>query len=142
GYPLDGPRPDLGPITGSATFGGSIHLRSAQAPAAVTAGRYLYIATVWDKIGDNAAGPLATSLRLYAQDGTLVAQADAPLLDVTGAKPSAQSLALPVPGSTAPGPYALDLLVYRQADLTPLPAAPPSPAAPAFRLGAVEITAP
>ncbi|MCC6169975.1 MAG: hypothetical protein IT329_22340, partial [Caldilineaceae bacterium] len=42
GYPLDGPRPDLGPITGSATFGGSIHLRSAQAPAAVTAGRYLY----------------------------------------------------------------------------------------------------
>ncbi len=142
GYPLDGPRPDLGPATGSATFGGSVRLRSAQAPAAVAAGSYLYVATVWDEIGDNATGARATSLRIYAHDGTLVAQADAPLLDPTAPEPRPQSLALPVPAATAPSAYFLDLLVYCQANLTPLPAEPDSPATPAFRLGTVEVTAP
>ncbi|RIK53528.1 MAG: hypothetical protein DCC57_08175, partial [Chloroflexi bacterium] len=107
GYPLDGPRPDLGPATGSATFGGSVRLRSAQAPTAVAAGSYLYVATVWDEIGDNATGARATSLRLYAHDGTLVAQADAPLLDPTAPEPRPQSLALPVPAATAPSAYFL-----------------------------------
>jgi hypothetical protein len=154
GYHLAGPVPNAGAPTGSATFGGRIHLIAAQAPAISTAGSYLYIVTVWDAASGDRAEPLATSLRLYASDGALVAQEDAPLSDQAApqeAMPFIQSLALPIPADTAPGSYALDLLVYRQADLTPLPADwnrvgllgpshPPSPGVPAFRLGMLEVT--
>ena len=112
----------------------------AQAPSTAAAGSYLYTVTHWDALSSEAHGPLSTSLRLYTQEGAMAAQADTPLAD--HARPFTQTLALPVPAATAPGPYTLELLVYRQSDLTPLPAEPPSPIPSAARLLTVEVTLP
>jgi hypothetical protein len=141
GYSARGPVPPAGTtVTESIDFGASVRLNSAQAPAAVAAGGNLYVVTAWAGSSTDSGEPLASSLRLYAQDGSLIAQEDTPLPDPTA--PFTQSLALPIPAATAPGPYSLDLLVYRQADLTPLPAAPAASGTPALRLRTVEVHPP
>lgn len=65
------------------------------------------------------------SLRLYHASGYLIAQRDqAPLLPTSGWQPARhyrQPLGLPVPLSTPPGQYGLQLVVYEQASGTALP---------------------
>ena len=89
-------------------FGGVVQLQAAAWPAAVEAGRILYVNLHWD---DPAPAGLNMSLRLYDGDGKQVAQEDGPL-EPTGA--------VGVPPWLPPGPYALALVVYRQEDGSPL----------------------
>ncbi len=111
-----------------ATFGGAIDLVTAATPATVTAGSYLYTDLLWRALPPLATlgADLSASLRLYDAGGQQVAQADGPLHTVPtrGWDPALlypQSAALPVPAGLAPGPYSLQIIVYRQDDAAALP---------------------
>jgi hypothetical protein len=113
-----------------ATFGTAVELAAAGAPPTATAGSYLYVDLLWQGLPSLAALPadLSLSLRLYAANGQAVAQADAPLHDLPTRTWDAtllypQVAALPVPADTAPGPYTLSLVVYRQDNAEALPVA-------------------
>jgi hypothetical protein len=102
-------------------FGDALRLARHRTAPAVEAGSNLYMELTWQWLQNpaNTEG-LATSLRLYAPDGTLAAQSDAPLSPSTNLT-ATSALALGVPAATPPGPYALTLIVYHTSDLAPLP---------------------
>lgn len=95
----------------SVEFGDGLRLTDANWPAQAEAGRILYVNLLWDASAATMT-QLKGSLRLYAGDGTLVAQADGPLERVA---------AVGAPPWLPAGPYTLELVVYRQGNGTPLP---------------------
>jgi mannosyltransferase len=115
----------------------------AQTDEPAVAGTFFYLPQTW-----HAAQPLpdlATSLRLYDDDGRLAAQADAPFLPATSTweagAPQRQVWALPIGVGAKPGAYTLEMVVYRQADggALALPADAPSPDGQRLVLGAVTV---
>jgi hypothetical protein len=119
-------------VQDKAVFGDAVELRGHRTAGEVEAGANLYVELDWQLsptetdsqttavVCADAEPPsgLAASLRLHAPDGLLVAQADMPI--TSAANPV--SMALPVPAASPPGAYDIRLVVYCQADLTPLPA--------------------
>jgi len=110
-----------------AIFEETLSLLDAPAPPSSQAGSYLYVPLTFG-IGPDDAHPevaLAASLRLADESGTLWAQHDQRLEAVphrlTGTI-AVETLALPIPASTPPGYYALELVIYRQDTLAPLAA--------------------
>lgn len=119
-------------------FGETVAISHHVAPETVGAGSMLYIDLYWDLYWSPGAQPpadgeLQTSLRLYRTSGDAPAvqwtQVDAPLAPSSGGIDSGSidsgdvvrtPLALPVPLSTAPGTYSLELILYRAGDGVPL----------------------
>ena len=128
--PLGAPQPISSAVTTTlATFGDdAIALIASSAPPSVAAGSYLYAGLLWRSQPSLATLPadLSASLRLYNADGQQVTQADGPLYDIptrawdpTLLYP--ESAALPIPADLAPGPYSLQIIVYRQDNAEALP---------------------
>ncbi len=113
--------PPLPPVT--AQFDDSLHLRGA-AGGEVQAGRILYIETDWAAEQPAALDILAVSLRLYDQQGRLLAQQDRPFVPpAANWLPDAtmrQRFSLPLPASLPPGPASLEMVVYNAGDGVPL----------------------
>jgi hypothetical protein len=113
----------------SVEFGDALRLDAHSAPESIQAGRFLYTNLNWTALPSlpQITSTLAMSLRLYGGDGAMVAQADASPLPPTSAwlpgQSYGQALSLPIPMSLSPGVYQLQLLVYQQTDLVPLPIA-------------------
>ncbi|HHW89023.1 MAG TPA: hypothetical protein GX400_22765 [Chloroflexi bacterium] len=114
-----------------------------QAESDATAGAYLYIPQSWRAL--QPLPDLSASLRLYDDAGQLAAQADAPFQPATSTwtpdVAQRQVWALPVGVSTKPGDYALEMVVYRQANggALSLPAEAPSPDGQRLLLGTVTV---
>ena len=126
------PRELLPPATGdlqpdAAPFGAVLILTDHTAPTTVQAGHNIYVNLTWEARPDLATLPVSLnmSLRLYDAAGNLVTQADEPTVPPTTAwspdDPINQSLVLPVPASTEPGEYSLELVAYRSDTGEPLP---------------------
>lgn len=105
----------------------ALSLLDALAPSSSQAGAYLYVPVTFyvGPDGELPNAPLAASLRLADQSGALWAQHDQRLASVPdrlAGTIAVETLALPVPASTPPGYYALELVIYRQDTLAPLAA--------------------
>jgi uncharacterized membrane protein len=143
--PLGAPSPAGSMLTTTlATFGGAVDLVAAAVPTTITAGSYLYADLLWRALPPLAtlAADLSTSLRLYDAGGQQVAQADGPLhASPTGAWDPAllypQTTALPIPAGLTPGPYSLQIIVYRQDNAAALPE--DKTGEQAWELGEVEV---
>ena len=89
----------------------------------------LYASLCWELGEDVATQNLRTSLRLYrltGEESVMVAQQDeAPFIGMTTRKTRRTALALPIPASTAPGDYGLELIVYDGTTGNPWPIADP-----------------
>lgn len=114
-------------------FTGDLQLQQAAVTASpVTAGTYLYTQLTWQPPVEQAMLPavVSFSLRLYTDDGHLLAQADETPLQPLAAWPTPYlyTMALPIPVATPPGAYKLVLIVYDPQSGVPL--APPGPEAP------------
>ena len=143
--PLGAPRPAGSTLTTTlAAFGGAVDLVAAAAPPTVTAGSYLYTDLLWraQPLLATLGTDLSASLRLYDAGGQQVAQADGPLhasptgtWDPTLLYP--QSAALPIPAGLTPGPYSLQIIVYRQDNAAALPE--DKTGEQAWKLGEVEV---
>jgi uncharacterized membrane protein len=124
GIPLHGESPPYPFSEEHATqFGEALKLTRHRTAPTIKAGSNLYVELIWQWLQNQNpanAEQLAASLRLYAPDGTLAAQTDAPLSPTTTLT-TTSALALGAPAATPPGLYSLTLVVYRTADLTPLP---------------------
>ncbi len=94
-----------------ASFGDSVELIDAVVPTHAAAGHVLYPQFKWEGVQADLQS-VSTSLRLYDGNGKLVAQSDAALERVA---------AVGAPPWLPPGPYSLELVVYRQADGEALP---------------------
>lgn len=108
-----------------AHFTGDLTLQQvAVSTPTVTAGAYFYPQLTWQPPAARALLPamLSFSLRLYTEDGHLLAQADeTPQQPVTAwSTPYVYTLALPIPIATPPGAYPLMLVVYDQQSGVPL----------------------
>ena len=106
-------------------FAGALQLQQAAlSPSTVMAGSYLYTQVTWQPPVDRATLPatISFSLRLYTDDGHLLAQADeTPLaLFATWPTPYAYTVALPIPVATPPGAHQLVLIAYDQQSGIPL----------------------
>ncbi len=114
------------PINIEATFGEALRLESREPFVAPKAGDIFYVNIEWQALPGLADLPadLSLSLRLYL-DKELVLQQDAPFQPPTGTwqpdERRRQSLALPIPVSTKPLRYRVELVVYRQDTGEPLP---------------------
>ena len=110
----------------SPLFAGALRLVADTFPAQVAAADTLYASLTWDALPEIAQLPsdVSMSLRLYDSKGRMVAQNDdsprAPSHTWLPGLAHSQVLALPIPASTVPGRYSLELIVYRQDDGTPL----------------------
>lgn len=110
-----------------ATFGEALRLEGHRAPDRAAAGSTLYLDTLWEALPGLPELPanLSASVRLYDEAGQPVAQADAGFLPPTGTWAAGSRtrhvFALPVPAATAPGRYSLEIIVYRQDTIEPLP---------------------
>lgn len=108
------------------TFGEHLRLSQVAAPSTHTPGRILYVTLAWQPLAALAeeATPLSMSLRLYDVQDRQIAQQDATPFPGTESWATEivrhQALAIPVPQSTPPGAYTLELIVYRQSDGMPL----------------------
>jgi len=111
------------PSTDSVTFGHEIRLDRHGAPTMHQAGNMLYVHLGWTLLVESMATDLNSSLRLYDVQGRLLTQADAALnhYRMWSGPHYDHWLALPVPTAAPPGPYSLELIIYRRADGTPLP---------------------
>lgn len=125
-------------------FAGDLTLQQvAVSTPAVAAGTYLYTQLTWQPPVARTDLPptLSFSLRLYTEDGHLLAQADdTPLLAVAAwPMPYVYTMALPIPVATPPGTHQLQLIVYDQQ--TGIPLAMPGSATPqqALPLGPLPI---
>jgi hypothetical protein len=90
----------------------------------IAAGETLYTGLTWDfspVIENEAVPPIALSLRLYDQQGTMLAQQDSALLTGSGS-PSTQILALPIPAGTPPDSCQIRLVIYSPDNLEPFEA--------------------
>lgn len=108
-----------------AHFAGELTLQQvAVSTPTVTAGTYLYTQLTWQPpvARTNLPHTLSFSLRLYTEDGHLLAQADeTPLLAVADwPTPYVYTMALPIPVSTPPGTHQLRLIAYDQQTGIPL----------------------
>jgi uncharacterized membrane protein len=110
-------------------FGDAVQLAGVAIPAQIHAGGYLYVMTRWQARPalKEQASDLSLSLRLYDQQGNLLAQRDeggaiAAAWWQAGAHYDLP-LALPVPLAAAPGEYRVALVVYLQQTGQPLPRA-------------------
>ncbi|MCB0047571.1 MAG: glycosyltransferase family 39 protein [Caldilineaceae bacterium] len=93
--------------------------------AEIQAGEVAYINFLWEAQPDAAGMSLSASLRLYAlDDGPMIAQQDRafqpPVADWPLGAAVDEWRALPIPAGTAPGTYALELIVYDGQTGTPL----------------------
>jgi mannosyltransferase len=118
-----------------ATFGSAVELEQVTFAPQVAAGTRLYVQTGWRALPGLAQQPgdLAWSLRLYAANGALLAQADSgawlPTTQWQPGKLYALPLALSLPAAAKPDTYTLQLVVYDRTTGQPLPlAASPEPA--------------
>jgi uncharacterized membrane protein len=120
-------------------FGAALELISHTQPVSIAAGLPIYVNLKWEELPDtpNFASTLATSLRLYDEQGDLAAQSDAPLVPfvspASGDLARQTLLVLPVPVPTQPGSYTLEVIIYRQEDGQPLPI----PDSPRSRFGQI-----
>jgi hypothetical protein len=101
----------IGPRQSDGTsFGGRVSLIGHSAPDRATAGRQLHTRLFW-QADPAATGPLdglSVSLRLYTEEGRLLAQRDGTLdLGAYG-----QPMTLALPAATRPGNYTLEAIVY------------------------------
>ncbi len=114
------------PTTTGVDFGEFLRLDRAVAPQSVNAGENLYIDLAWSPLPtlQDLNTELSMSLRLYDSDGNLLVQNDgSPLLPTTewtAEKTVRQPIFLPLPVGARPGPYSLELVVYRQDNGQPL----------------------
>ncbi|MCS6827329.1 MAG: glycosyltransferase family 39 protein [Caldilinea sp.] len=110
-------------------------------------GAFFYLTTHWRSLVDPLPA-LALSLRLYDRQGRLAAQVDAPFLPSTttwhAGEVWSQPLALPIGVSTKPGPYSLEMVVYRHDTGAALPVSPAAQSIDGQRLqlGAVTLKLP
>ena len=110
------------------TFASKLSVRSGPLPGQIASGETLYLALDWQFL----AAPIdfATSLRLVASDGVTWAQGrdeqpagpEFPASQWAAGQIARQTLALPVPLGTPPGPYAIELVVYDPLTGQPWPA--------------------
>ncbi len=114
-------------IVDAGTFGDALLLRQHTAAATSHAGEILYVNLFWQALPglNNLQSPLAMSLRLYDKLGQMAVQADsAPQIATRkwqiGAK-YRQPLALSLPADLEPGYYSLQIIVYRQTNMSALP---------------------
>ena len=124
-----------------------ISVADGTVPEEVEAGAYLYVPVRWQPLLDYAPSQaLAVSLRLADADGTVWAQHDEGIPDLTfnalGGGGQAQVLALPIPVSTPPGDYDIHLVAYRPDDLIPLQTGGGEDAARDALLGSVHVQVP
>jgi hypothetical protein len=124
-----------------------LDIAEAGVPGEARAGTVLYVPVRWQSLpGYSPSQRLAASLRLVDADGTLWAQHDESIPDLTryavDGSGRDQILALPIPVSTPPGEYDVRVVVYRADDLAPLRTGPAD--SPAFEttLGAVRVQLP
>lgn len=108
-----------------AKFTGELQLQQvAVITPTVAAGTYLYTQLTWQPPVERGNLPpvLSFSLRLYTEDGYLLAQADeTPRQPVAAwSRPYVYTMALPIPVSTPPGPHSLVLIAYAQQSGVPL----------------------
>ncbi|MEZ4836053.1 MAG: hypothetical protein R2873_29325 [Caldilineaceae bacterium] len=107
------------------------------------AGRVLYATLCWQALDNVSTYPagLRASLRLYDGNDQMIAQIDdGPVQGTNTWQPGQRgrvALGLPVPTSTAPGRYFLDLIVYDGANGEPL--RPDESSDQRLRLAEVEI---
>ncbi|MEZ4711922.1 MAG: glycosyltransferase family 39 protein [Caldilineaceae bacterium] len=107
-------------------FGDALRLAAYDAPANLQAGHTAYATLTWTALpAANTLGvDLSMSLRLYDADDQLLSQHDeAPSLPTSTWRPGQvvrQPLSVPIPIAARPGPYTLELIVYRQDDGAPL----------------------
>ncbi len=113
----------------SATFGPGLTLHVGALPVEVTGGETIYPVLDWQATGQ--VSDFATSIRLVGPDGTVWAQPPdehpagslLPASQWPSNETIRQTLALPIPEGTPPGPYTVELLVYDPATGQPWPAA-------------------
>lgn len=125
-------------------FAGALQLQEAalSSPTAV-AGTYLYTQLTWQPPVDRASLPatISFSLRLYTDEGHLLAQADeTPMPPVaTWPTPYVYPMALPIPVATPPGAYQLVLIAYDQQNGVPLAVLGAEAEHSELSLGAVQV---
>lgn len=125
-------------------FAGDLQLQQAALSApTVTAGTYLYTQLTWQPPVERATLPavISFSLRLYTDDGHLLAQADETPMQPVAAwpTPSVYPMALPIPVATAPGAYQLVLIAYDQQNGVPLAVQGTAAQRSELSLGAVQV---
>lgn len=125
-------------------FAGDLQLQQAALSApTVAAGTYLYTQVTWQPPVERATLPavISFSLRLYTDDGHLLAQADETPMPPVAAWPTpyVYAMALPVPVATPPGAYQLVLLAYDQQSGVPLAVQGMEPQRSELSLGAVQV---
>ena len=105
----------------TARFGDLLQLEAISLnPPTVAAGSTLYLQSRWSRPASGKERPttLSFSLRLYTEQGRLLAQQDETprpaVATWSTTAPTAWSLALPIPVDTPPGNYQLQLIVYDQ----------------------------
>lgn len=128
----------------TARFGDALQLAAISLnPPTVAAGSTLYLQSRWSLPSSDKEFPttLSFSLRLYSEQGVLLAQQDeAPHPAVatwSTTLPTEWGLALPIPVDTPPGNYQLQLIVYDQSTGVALA---PVPGAQMLALGEVTVT--
>lgn len=125
-------------------FAGDLQLQEAAlSPPTVAAGTYLYTQVTWQPPVERATLPavISFSLRLYTDDGHLLAQADeTPMQPVaTWPTPYVYPMALPIPVATPPGTYQLVLIAYDQQSGVPLAVEGPATQWSGVQLGTVQV---
>lgn len=120
----------------------SVSIVNSSLPASLAAGETLYIKIDWRTAPEFDQGDAALSLRLLDNTGRTIVQQDAQL--AAGATQSPQTLALPIPAATIPGPYQVGLIVYSPSTLAPFAAVGQSgaPLASPLPLGNIAISLP
>ena len=86
-------------------------------PSTLPAGETLYVNINWQTSKEFEPSNAALSLRLLDASGRTVSQYDAAV--ETRTTDSVQTLALPLPADTMPGPYQVGLIVYSPSTLVP-----------------------
>ncbi|MEZ4658216.1 MAG: hypothetical protein R2911_11645 [Caldilineaceae bacterium] len=141
-------QPDIA-ATEQFDFGDALRLAAYDASATWQAGQTAYVTLDWLPLpaASSLGVDLSMSLRLYDAEGQLAAQHDeAPDLPTSTWPPNQivrQPLSLPIAVAARPGPYTLELIVYRQDDGAPLsvPDNARSVLGQRLRLAALDLTA-
>ena len=126
-------------------FASALRLQEAIAQPELEAGTTLYVQTRWLALPgvQKLAAAASLSLRLYDDNGHLLAQKDEAPRQATNRWQPGQSyevpLALPIPAATTPGEDELVLVVYDQQSGIPLPTAGAQAASGGATLGRVRV---
>lgn len=95
-----------------------LNLISHKFPTELPAGETLYITTTWTLTVTPPSYAIALSVRLYDARGDFLVQQDE-RLHTTRSNRITQTLALPIPADTPPGPYYVALVAYDPETLAP-----------------------